>query len=211
MSDVHLSHLTLDALRVGDLEAEAAAEAQAHLATCERCEGVRQALQRSADDFASTFKPAVLASETLGAKEATRGRGWRDWIPALAAGAAVFVGAAIWIAKKPDDSNRLKGSGAAVEIYVMRAGAPTLSQDGVEPGSTLRVRFDAGAAAFATVRWRDEHGATTVLYEGPASGRTWIPNEIELDDATEAEWIDVRLCEAPGRNCADGSFPVRKK
>ena len=209
----HLSNLQLDALRTGNASAPDRDAAEAHLSSCARCSERRDALAAKATAFADTFDARSLAIETLSRVESRSkpaGRpAWQWWsMPRLAGAAAavLLVAGAVLLSDPDEDTHRLKGAGAAVELFVVVEGAPRpLGPEGVVPNSRLRLRFDPGAGRYARFLWRDESGRLVALYPaadagalelGP-SGARWLKREIELDDAAATEWLHAVFCDEP--------------
>jgi hypothetical protein len=76
MKGEHLSHLDLDALRIGAVASDRADTMRIHLAECERCAHVEADLEKSASEFRQRFDPAALATETIATFEGRRRFPW---------------------------------------------------------------------------------------------------------------------------------------
>lgn len=200
MSDEHLSHYDLDALRVGAVPREREPIVAAHLASCPRCARAHAALAKDADEFFRTHEAAALANETLAAVEPTARRHGRGRGRALLAdrgsglGRALRIGAVplaalvlaglIWV--RPGGRNngaRGKGSRPALEVFAVEdtglrsigASPPSASTEPVAPGGHLRLRYDAGQKRFVRFLWEGAPGTIEPLY--PWAGRP--PIEVE--------------------------------
>ncbi len=197
---VHLSDLEFDGMRLGALPAGRRAEAEAHLHACPRCAGRHEALSAEAAAFEADFDVRALARSALAAGTPTR-RMRRPWpwlaVPALVAAAVVIVLLRPTPVAPPDAELRVKGAAAPLGVFVVGPDGPEALRGPIAPGARLRLRLDPGRAAYAAVIWRDERGEARILDQRAPPVAGWLLREVELDDATAPESVEVLLCDAP--------------
>lgn len=197
MSEVeHLSHLELDAIRLGQGRDD---RRLAHLADCAQCRATASAIDASAAAFSQEFDVAALAAQTLAKAEPV----WRSWLPrqpglqlvAAAASLALVVAATLAVLA-PDDGLRIKGGAEALELFVVTGGEAVPVRGGVAAGSTLRLRYQVGDARYLHLVWQDGAGSMTVMGAPiEVSGAGWLDRTIELDDALGTERLHGALCD----------------
>ncbi len=206
--DEHVSHLQLDGLRLNALPADELAQVRSHVGGCDHCRATADAIEASAAAFATEFRPAQLASDTLDRASKRRWSSW--WAPRLqplASAAAVALVVVTAVSMWPTDSTRIKGAGAPAELFVGEQSV----RGAVPVGSTLRLRFDPGEATFVQLWWRDGGGALTPLaapMTAATPGARWLDRPIELDDDPRSEALLVLMCRVPvddPRGALDGS------
>jgi hypothetical protein len=189
----HLSSLTLDALALDALDAEARARALAHLDGCERCRGDRDA----AAELRAHFSAVVLPRRRV--PSAPR----RAWllVPALAAIVVVFL---VW-PREPPPEIAVKGD-AAWQVFAHRGDLTFAVHDGAELAAGDRIRFVVapGAARYLLVASIDGAGNATIYYpygaaasEPIAGPRVELPGSIVLDAAPGPERVFALLSDEP--------------
>jgi hypothetical protein len=199
MRDWHLSAFAIDELLAGTLDAEQAALAQSHLASCVRCRRDADAARVAREQFLRDLLP-----RTVGAVRAARQRRrWRlaAWFggPALLAAAAAI--AIVWTPPPravADGDLRIKG-GPAFEVYAERGGRVIPVRDGTELAAGDRIRFAvvAGELEYLIVASVDGVGKVSVYhpFDGDHSApirrgaRVELPGSVVLDDAPGPERI----------------------
>lgn len=218
----HLSDMELDALRLGEANAEAAA----HLSSCEACAARRDELANAAASFAADFDPVNLAVETIGRADPPA-PWWRRWeigllLPVAAAAALMLI---------PEPTTRTKGDNPPIEVFVLEGETPKPMRGPVDPHARLAVRLDPGGAAFVRILWEstpDDRAALYPAQDGDAwmvNEKTWLAREVRLDGATTDERLIAVLCEAPftheralaiaagdaAKRCRQFAVPVTKR
>lgn len=190
------SDLDLDRLAVGELPDERAAALRKHLAESPSCDAHFRAMQ-----------DVPLLERPLPAPPAPRARAATRGLRLLGggAGAAVFALAAavvITVTQTDDDVGvRTKGDGAALEVFVQRAGGEVALADGARVAPREVLTFAVRVAAPRTVALLSRDGAGTVtIFAAPRAvppGRTRLPDAIELDDVRGVEEVSLFICEQP--------------
>ncbi len=193
----HVSDLRWDRLLAGELRDDQATEVRAHAASCERCGGRLKELTAGRDAF--TVRPQVIAF----APRRKRGL-WAGVAGALAAAAAVAI---VVTRPKPDDGERIKGSGFDLELVVLRGSetVPVSSRDVVFEGDLIQAAYSSTRDGFGAVIARD--GADGVFSYVPSSGdqmlalpageRRSFPQSTTLDTVLGSERVFVVWCEQP--------------
>jgi hypothetical protein len=186
---VACSSMTLRRLAAGELPAEAAARAGAHLEGCARCQAEARRQEAERRDLAAALPFEAFAAgvaERLATGAADRGGplaraagpGWRRVAP-LALAAAVALGVAVplvgrlagersgLLADRP--GSRLKG-GAAATLHLREGAASRALAPGepVPPGGVLRLVLAPAGRRYAAAVLLDEDGQA-LLYGGEAS------------------------------------------
>lgn len=163
----HLSTLTLNQLRYGELDASQSAAARAHLDACERCASRLRSQQ--ANRAAFELEPVPAAVRALRPSPPR----WR-WIfaaliPAFAAALVLFAVSAPPELAQQDDT-RFKGATVVLEAWLDTPQGPKLLEDGdvVAPGDVLQLRFDAGPMPWVTFAGRDSTGAVEIYASLPS-------------------------------------------
>ncbi len=184
MTIVHISALTLDALALGALDAEAQARATAHLASCAECRAEQLAAAALREHFAVHVLPRTLPVAR---------RSWRwAWVavPALAA-------AVLWLVVTRDRQDELGIKGDATwQVFANRNGETFAVHDGTTLVAGDRIRFvvTPNGAPYLLVASVDGAGVTSIYYpyggtqSGPTGGeRSELPGSIVLDAAPGPE------------------------
>lgn len=173
-----LSDLTLDRLRCGELPASAAASAQQHLASCDRCRQRSLTLAAAADELDAELPPlgellAPRAPAPVVVLAEARTRRGRWWAPALAVvSAAAAMGLFLGRQQPPEGEIRLKGASGELEIFVKRAGKVFRWQtEALHPGDQLRYSFRAPEPLHVMVLSREANGAVNRYF--PADTRSF--------------------------------------
>lgn len=206
----HLSHLTLDGLRLGTLRPDQREAAEEHLGSCERCETLRAALDEDAARFAERFDTVGLAVRTLEAARPRRPR-WRLLLARTVAAAAAAAAVALvvfWVRPWPGAGTRVKGGAAALELFAVRdAGLVPLRDAPVRPDAVLRLRYDSGGRRHVRFLWSGPDGELDPLHpalEAPAldlgpepDGPRWLKREIRLHGPPGTESLHAVYCADP--------------
>jgi hypothetical protein len=196
----HLSSLMLDALELGQLDAESSEVAREHLASCVRCSGDLAVLRESRAKF-----DADVFARTLPALERRRSRRRWYWlfVPALAAAAA-----GVLVFAQPASDLTAKGGRPACEVFARRAGRIFVVKEGsaLIPGDEIRfVVRPAGyrhvlvasvdAAAVATIY--APYGAERSLQLASATDRAELPGSVRLDTTPGPERLYCLFSQRP--------------
>jgi Putative zinc-finger len=203
-----LSAFRLDRFRLGELPAEDAAEAKAHLEGCQRC--------RDAE--------AVLASAE--AKFRASGTPLRRRFPAqrvLAAGFGVAALAAVCLlALEPNSGLRNKGPPLSLGMFVQHGQAVrrALPGEGVSPGDALRFVYSSREPGFLAILSVDGAGVASVYFPDgpetaavPAAAEAALPLATQLDGVLGEETVVALLCQRshvlePVREALQASGPA---
>lgn len=214
----HLSAFTLDALDLNGLEAEEAARAREHVASCERCRGELEAGQAAR----AHFQENVLARSLPGIQERARTPAWRGpWmtriaIPALAAAAAlVLITRARDIpreqslppgSEEPPPALGMKGT-AGLQVFASHGDQVFPVHDGSQlaPGDRIRFVVTPAGLHYVLIASVDGAGHTTIYhpYGGTRSSalgdapRIEIPGSIVLDSTPGPERIHALFSRTP--------------
>jgi hypothetical protein len=189
-STKHLSTLTLNRLRYGELTGDALGSARAHLADCADCAARLAAQERNRAAFEAMPVPVAIREATP--LPANDHRGWSRWLGAVAAVAAAAV-VAITVVSPPlgaGDGDRPKGDVPDVEAWVDQDGGPVkiTSDRQVHPGDRIQIRVRGPRERVVTVAGKD--GAGRVAVYG-----TWTSDG---DDGWEAAPFALELDDTPG-------------
>lgn len=160
----HLSTLTLHQLRYGELDPQAAARAQAHVQTCERCRRRLAVQQREREAFVLQPVPEPLRARPAPPHPPS----WvATFLPALALAAACFV--AVPVLRdlghvEPVEQVRLKGAGPALEVWVERDGGARVlrPEEPLRAGDRIQILFDPQDASHIVLAGRDPTGTVEV-------------------------------------------------
>jgi len=191
-----LTDFAFDRRLAGELAAEEAAAATAHLATCPRCSARAEALLRARDAFAMAA-PALC----LPMKKATSRR-----LPAsLYAGLAMTATVLLFLEFRPQPElgTRAKGRGPRIDYYVSHADVVRhgVVADHVAPGD--RIRFVVAATAATEVAILSVDGAKNVSVYYPsgtdsaavaAGDGVALPESTTLDATLGDEAIYAVFC-----------------
>lgn len=176
-----LSDFAFDRRLAGELAAEEAAAATAHLASCTRCSARAEVLVRARNSFAAEA-PALR----LPLKKAASPRTAAKLYVVLAVAAALLIG--VRFPAQPDDvGTRAKGRGPRIDYYVSHAGIVRhgATNERVTPGD--RVRFVVAATEATDVAILSVDGAknVSVYYpSGPLSVRVPAGDDVALPEST---------------------------
>lgn len=196
----HLSPMTLDAVDLGCLTADAAVLAQGHLQACERCTGELSALRASKRRFEST-----VFARTLPAVERRRKRG--RWLLMLAPALAAVPLALVVLVARPGPEIIAKG-GPLCEVYARRGARVFTVKDGsaLAPGDEIRfvvrpagyrhvlvASVDAAAAASIYAPF----GAVHSLELASGVDRAELPGSVRLDSTPGPERLYCLFSRGP--------------
>lgn len=201
--DGHLTDLALERFLAGELQGEALAEVEAHLAECEDCADRVAAAQLVVPAF------EALQAPDLSVLPEPANRPWGGF-RAVALAAVALAGAGVWVSASqgPDDPGvRLKGAGLALEVFVDGEPPRQLEAgDEVVPGDKLGFRVRAGQDGHLIVLGRDETGSVYPCLParpGPSQphARSDAPVDVEaavvLDAVLGTEQFVAIHCDSP--------------
>jgi hypothetical protein len=204
----HLSSFTLERLRVAALDERSAEAARGHLAECDRCRGVDEALGRDHREFQHDVRPrmATVLQARL-SRVAVRSRR-REWAVAASAGVSLLLIAALGLVlKRPEVADVVAKGGAQLTLFVRRGEDVRRLRDGdrLRAGDSVRFRINPGAASYVLIASLDGSGRSTT-YVPPSgalsvavkSGTWWeAPGSIILDATPGPERIFAIFSERP--------------
>ncbi|MEO7735891.1 MAG: zf-HC2 domain-containing protein [Kofleriaceae bacterium] len=192
----HASALTLDALALGGLDRETAAQVEAHLVSCATCQRDQQAAAALRDQFARSVLPRGLVVR----------RPWRwAWLALPAFAAALALVLALWPRAIPIPELAIKGD-ASWQVFANRDGQTFSVRDGAQLAAGDRIRFalSPGGAHYVLVASVDSTGAATIYYPYGGEMSAAIGGErvepagsIALDAAPGPERIYAILSDQP--------------
>jgi hypothetical protein len=207
----HLTEWTLRRLRAGELPDPEATPLRAHVATCVECQRVGQGLEEEQTRFEATLPFERFEAGVRDVLHESRGEGSRPRVNGLLAAVAATVLLAVVVRPflAPESANRLKGSGASVDLRVGGAAA----QRAVFPGETetllpeerVRLGYTPGPYAFLLAVSLDDTGEFTPLYVSeeqrslrvePGESRRWLPDSVAFT-GTGDERVMVLLSHEP--------------
>jgi hypothetical protein len=204
----HLSTLTMHQVRLGEIEGEARAEAEAHLRECVECSDI---VQRQADEDAALGANPLpewllsLEAPSPMPKDAHRptppeppvapaNRPFPRWIVALVTAAAATLALGVGFEMAPQtgitpvqtEGARPKGGLPEMELWVKsNAGPrPIRKDEAVRAGDTVQVFYDTNGASHAALAGRDGTGKIEVYGVLPKHDTLGpAPFSLTLDDA----------------------------
>jgi Domain of unknown function (DUF4384)/Putative zinc-finger len=192
----HASALTLDALALGGLDRETAAQVEAHLTSCVACQRAQQAAAELRDQFTRSVLPRGLVVH----------RPWRwAWLALPAFAAALIFVVALWPRVAPIAELAIKGD-ASWQVFANRDGQTFSVRDGAALAAGDRIRFAMlpGGAHYVLVASVDSAGAATIYYPYGGEMSAAIGGErvepagsIALDAAPGPERIYAILSDQP--------------
>ncbi len=183
----HISTLRLHQLRLGELDAQARAPIDEHLATCEDCARRLAHQDATRAGFVRTPVPAAIVPAPTWWERLGRLRAALLLVPILAAGALVLR--ADPLAPPPETApiERLKGSAPVLEAWVKtgESARPLYTGERVRGGTRVQLKYDAGAHRFVTLAGRDGRGIVEVYGTLPVNGAglATAPFALTLDDS----------------------------
>lgn len=187
----HLSTLVLHQLRYGELEGEAARDAQAHLDDCDQCRGRHQSQLAFRRAFDVKAPPITLPVSAPSSWE--RAQRWLRWavVPALVAALALIAVRTGGPGVDPDGT-RLKGVDDVVvlveDLGVLDAG------EAIRPGDRLQIRVPAGPWSEA---WVGDADGLIGRFELEPDTQTLSPFALTVDGESGDEELVVVLSEDP--------------
>ena len=187
----HLSTLTLHQLRYGELEADRARQAQAHLTGCERCRSRHQAQLAFRHAFELKAPPITLPASRPSAWE--QARSWLRWapIPMLVA-ALALVAVRVGTPGASDEETRLKGS---TDVVVLVEDQGVLDQgESIHPGDRLQIRVPAGSGSEA---WVGDADGVIGRFDLEQDQATLSPFALTVDAEAGDEQLVVVLSAEP--------------
>lgn len=199
----HLSSFLLDQLALGALSADVAAEAAAHLASCERCRADQAQAEEARARFTRDVMPRTLPA-IKGRLSPPRRRLWWALAPALAAACAlVFV-----LRPRPPEEPEYSEKGApSLSVFAKHAGQVQPVGDGAQlhPGDAVRFVLHPSGLPYVIVASVDGKGDATVYHpfggdrsaEVPPSGRVELPGSVVLDETPGPERVFALFSRAP--------------
>jgi hypothetical protein len=201
-----VSDLEFDEWRAGEVEPVRLGEIERHLASCDRCRGRRELLERDARAFLEQA-PAWKSRST--GENAGRKKNAARWVAGAGAALALAAAAGVALLVRPAsdvDGTRLKGTGAHIGFFVKRGIEVQRGANGerVRAGDQLRFTVTTIQRSFVAILSLDARGVASVYY--PASGAAPSVNagsdvaldgSVELDDTLGEERLYGLFCEAP--------------
>lgn len=183
LTNLHISALQLDALALGVLDGDTAAQVRAHLASCARCRRDQAAAAELRAHFTMRIAPRGLAAR---------------WPPRWLWLAIPVLGVVcLFLALRPSASAipeyAAKGD-AAWQVFANRDGETFVVHDGevLAPGDRIQFVVLPGGPRYLLVASVDGSGAATIYY--PYGGARSAP--------TDGQWVEpadsIVLDHAPG-------------
>lgn len=191
-----LSDLALDRLLLGELDASAQAQVEAHLAACAACRARCEAIERDRAAFVAAPPPLALPAEratrstsAIAPTRSSRGA----WLAAAGlamaaaiAGIAVFRGdGAVGPPAAPGSVDRVatKGDGFELAAVIERGGHQTRARSGDElrPGDRVQLSYSLAEPAYLYVIGVDGTARANVFFPEDANRVATQPGrEVEL-------------------------------
>ena len=149
------SALHLDRFLLDELDPAAAAEVRAHLPGCHRC-----------SEAVEVLRPREALPPLLVAPLRPR----RRWVRVAAAAAGLAAAASVLLLVRPGPTERSKGNGFALGMYVQHGGEVRRAGPGepVAPGDAVRFAVTAPEGGYLAVLSLDPAGHASIYYP-PAS------------------------------------------
>jgi hypothetical protein len=207
-SGEHLSSFTLERLRLADLDQRSADAARSHLAGCDRCRGIDEALGRDHREFQHDIKPRMAPALRTRLSRVGVRRRRREWTLAASAGLSLLVvGALALFLKRPELSDVVAKGGGQLTMFARRGQDVRRVRDGdpLRPGDAVRFRINPGEASYVLIASLDAAGKSTIyvpaggaLSVAVKSGAWWeAPGSVVLDGTTGPERIYALFSERP--------------
>src|SRR5664279_518229 len=198
MMNEHVSALTLDALALGALDADAEARTAVHLASCADCRAEQTVAAALREHFAVHVLPR------------TRPVSRRSWRWALVAAPALAAAILLLVVTRDrgghdDDELGIKGD-ATWQVFANRNGETFAVHDGTNLMAGDRIRFvvTPNGAPYLLVASVDGAGVASIYYpyggtqSGPTHGaRNELPGSIVLDTASGPERLYAIFSDDP--------------
>ncbi len=211
-SGLHFDRFLLGELSKGDAE-----ELRLHLAGCARCTACLESLRpgeplpplrvaATGAGQAAEAGQAAGAGQAVGAGQVLALRP-RRWTRPLAAAAGIAAAASLLLVlRAPAPSERRKGSGFALAMYVQHGEAVRRAAPGesVAPGDAVRFAITAPAAGYVAVLTVDPEKRASIYF--PLGDRAApisagldlaLPQGTRLDATTGEEHLTALFCTAP--------------
>ena len=199
------SGLHFDRFLLGELSAGDAKELRVHLAGCARCTACLESL-RPGEPLPPLRVAAAGAGQTAEAGLVVALRP-RRWTRPLAAAAGIAAAASLLLVlRAPAPSERRKGSGFALAMYVQHGEAVRRAEPGesVAPGDAVRFAITAPAAGYVAVLSVDPERRASIYFPlgeraAPISAGfdLALPQGTRLDATTGEEHLTALFCTAP--------------
>ncbi len=197
----HLSTLTLNRYRYGELDDGEIATLRTHLDGCEQCSARLQAQENNRAAFELSPVPDFIRELAPAPPEAAWWSRWQVWLaPALGAAALVLIALPSGTPegetglKDPERVSpeviQTKGVNDVLEAWLQTERGPRPLANGAEvgPGSRIQLRYRKTALAWVTFAGQDTTGEVEVYGTFPAEvgeqGWQAAPFALTLDDAT---------------------------
>jgi hypothetical protein len=206
----HVAELTLRCYRAGELEPEACAEVERHLASCSACRAKLRVLVEEQRTFEREIPFERFAGGVERAQRVPRQRPGRAWAFGFSGVLAAAAVALFLVRVSPPGHNRSKGSGveatariASTENSTQRSALPG-SQETLAPGDRVRLGYKTAEARYLAAVSVDDQGDVTPLYPEAGSalavsatpGTVYLPDSLEFTGAGH-ELVLLFLARAP--------------
>jgi len=194
----HLSTLTLNRYRYGELDDREVATLRTHLDGCDQCAARLQAQENNRAAFELSPVPDFISSLAPAEPRAAWWSRWQVWLaPALGAAALVLIALPSGTAptdglKDPDrvppEITQTKGAKDVLEAWLETDRGPRPLAEGAEvgPGARIQLRYRQTAQAWVTFAGQDGTGTVEVYGTFPAEvgeqGWQAAPFALTLDD-----------------------------
>ena len=185
----HPIAFVLERLAVGDLPADEAAAARAHVDGCAECRAYVDSLGALSEARLAAVPPAAFVARLVDRRRVVR----RRVVAAVTAGAGVLLAASLilWL---PRAGMRLKGGGFALERQRDGVVARVGSDAAVRAGDRLRVIVTLAAPASVDAWFVGVDGHVDALVDAPvaaAAGQQTLPGSVTVDAPCVDGWIVV--------------------
>ncbi|MGH7284490.1 MAG: DUF4384 domain-containing protein [Polyangiaceae bacterium] len=195
-----LSDFAFDRLLARELEGEALENAEAHIASCDRCRARMAAISSEKEAFASHAPELVRRA----------GAPSKRWLAFAATGAAALAAAAMLVLQvhpstNAGESTRLKG-GAHIGFFVKHGDGVSrgYADEAVAPGDSLRFVYTSATDGYIAVLSVDGSRHASIYYpDGPnavhanAAVDEPLPNSVVLDATLGREKLYGLFCHDP--------------
>lgn len=189
----HVAELALRCYRAGELEPDACAEVDRHLASCAACRAKMRALVEEQRSFEREIPFERFAGGVERAQRVPRPRPRRAWAFGLSGVLAAAAVALFLVRLSPPGHNRSKGTSVEATARIASAGnsaqrvALPGSNEALAPGDRVRLGYKTADARYLAAVSVDDNGEVTPLYPeaGPALPVSATLETVYLPDSLE--------------------------